>query len=86
MFEMEINLGRLAFDLDFHPSTELVGAGLINGDLHVYRYSSDADANSLQVPQRVLEVHAHSTESCRAVRFIEGGRGIINLLHIFVFP
>ncbi|KAF5480264.1 hypothetical protein F2P56_001027 [Juglans regia] len=66
---MEINLGRLAFDLDFHPSSELVSAGLINGDLHLYRYGANA------LPQRLLEVRAH-TESCRAVRFIDGGRAI----------
>ncbi|KAG1365477.1 putative WD repeat-containing protein 55 [Cocos nucifera] len=32
---MEINLGKLPFDLDFHPSSPLVASGLINGDLHV---------------------------------------------------
>ncbi|KAG6720989.1 hypothetical protein I3843_03G089600 [Carya illinoinensis] len=66
---MEISLGRLAFDLDFHPSSELVSAGLISGDLHLYRYGANA------LPQRLLEVRAH-TESCRAVRFIDGGRAI----------
>ncbi|TKY67753.1 WD repeat-containing protein 55 [Spatholobus suberectus] len=39
---MEINLGKLAFDIDFHPSDNLVVAGLINGDLHLYRYSPDS--------------------------------------------
>jgi hypothetical protein len=67
---MEINLGRLAFDIDFHPSRELVTAGLINGDLHLYNYATSA------LPQRLLEVRAH-TESCRAVRFIDDGRGNI---------
>ncbi|XP_070668059.1 WD repeat-containing protein 55 isoform X2 [Malus domestica] len=67
---MEINLGHLAFDIDFHPSQQLVTTGLINGDLHLYRYTSDS------VPQRVLEVHAHS-ESCRAVRFINNGQAIL---------
>ncbi|KAG2715641.1 hypothetical protein I3760_03G087600 [Carya illinoinensis] len=66
---MEISLGRLAFDLDFHPSSELVSAGLISGDLHLYRYGAN------ELPQRLLEVRAH-TESCRAVRFIDGGRAI----------
>ncbi|KAK9922102.1 hypothetical protein M0R45_030583 [Rubus argutus] len=58
---MEINLEKLAFDLDFHPSEQLVTTGLIDGDLHLYRYSS---------------VHAHS-ESCRAARFINGGSAIL---------
>ncbi|XP_027911045.1 WD repeat-containing protein 55 isoform X2 [Vigna unguiculata] len=67
---MEINLGKLAFDVDFHPSDNLVATGLINGDLHLYRYSPDS------VPVRQLEVHAH-TESCRAARFINGGRVLL---------
>ncbi|KAF8412206.1 hypothetical protein HHK36_000166 [Tetracentron sinense] len=67
---MEINLGKLPFDLDFHPSSPLVTAGLINGDLHLYRYAADSQ------PQRLLEVHAHS-ESCRAVRFINEGHAIL---------
>ncbi|KAF9587149.1 hypothetical protein IFM89_039632 [Coptis chinensis] len=32
---MEIDLGKLPFDLDFHPSSPLVTAGLITGDLHL---------------------------------------------------
>uniref|UniRef100_A0A5B6YQA3 WD repeat-containing protein 55 n=1 Tax=Davidia involucrata TaxID=16924 RepID=A0A5B6YQA3_DAVIN len=67
---MEINLGKLPFDIDFHPSNPLVAAGLINGDLLIYRYAADS------LPQRLLEVHAHS-ESCRAVRFINEGRAIV---------
>ncbi|KAF3447858.1 hypothetical protein FNV43_RR08564 [Rhamnella rubrinervis] len=66
---MEVNLEKLAFDIDFHPSENLISAGLINGDLLLYRYTADS------VPQRVLEVHAH-TESCRAVRFIHEGRDV----------
>ncbi|XP_059439916.1 WD repeat-containing protein 55 [Corylus avellana] len=66
---MEINLGGLAFDIDFHPSKELVTTGLINGDLHLYSYAANA------LPQRLLKVRAH-TGSCRAVRFIEGGSAI----------
>ncbi|THU50651.1 hypothetical protein C4D60_Mb06t22520 [Musa balbisiana] len=67
---MEINLGKLPFDLDFHPSSPLVAAGLINGDLHLYRYVADSQ------PQRLLEVHAHD-ESCRATRFVDSGRVIL---------
>ncbi|KAF7809548.1 WD repeat-containing protein 55 [Senna tora] len=67
---MEIDLGKLAFDVDFHPSDQLVAAGLISGDLHLYRYSPDS------APVRLLEVHAH-TESCRAVRFINEGRALL---------
>lgn len=67
---MEINLGSVPFDLDFHPSSQLVAAGLINGKLLLYRYAADNQ------PQKVLEVDAHS-ESIRAVRFINEGRAIL---------
>ncbi|XXG50459.1 hypothetical protein AAC387_Pa02g4462 [Persea americana] len=67
---MEINLGKLPFDLDFHPSEPLVATALINGDLHLYRYATDSQ------PQRLLKIHAHD-ESCRAVRFIDSGRAIL---------
>lgn len=33
---MEIDLGKLPFDIDFHPSKKLVAAGLITGDLQLY--------------------------------------------------
>ncbi|XP_038905147.1 WD repeat-containing protein 55 [Benincasa hispida] len=67
---MEINLADIPFDLDFHPSDQLVAAGVIGGNLHLYRY----DANAL--PQRLFKVRAH-VESCRAVRFINDGRAIL---------
>lgn len=33
---MEVNLGGIPFDLDFHPSEQLVAAGLIDGNLLLY--------------------------------------------------
>ncbi|KAH8511310.1 hypothetical protein H0E87_008751 [Populus deltoides] len=67
---MEIDLGKVPFTMDFHPSDNLVTAGLITGDLHLYRFNADS------TPQRLLEIHAHS-EACRAVRFINDGQAII---------
>ncbi|XP_020594458.1 WD repeat-containing protein 55-like [Phalaenopsis equestris] len=67
---MEINLGKLPFDLDFHPSSALVAAALINGDLQLYRYGADS------LPERLLQVKAHD-ESCRAVRFVDSGRVVL---------
>lgn len=32
---MEIDLGANAFGIDFHPSKNLVAAGLIDGHLHL---------------------------------------------------
>lgn len=70
MAAVEIDLGKLPFDIDFHPSDHLVAAGLITGDLLLYRYNADSLA------QKLLEVNAHS-ESCRTVRFINDGRAIV---------
>ncbi|KAJ4726922.1 WD repeat-containing protein 55 [Melia azedarach] len=67
---METSLGNLPFGLDFHPSDQLVAATLITGDLHLYRYNADAGL------QKVLDVNAHK-ESCRAVRFINGGQAML---------
>lgn len=36
MAAVEIDLGKLPFDIDFHPSDHLVAAGLISGDLLLY--------------------------------------------------
>ncbi|CAN1299007.1 WD repeat-containing protein 55 [Linum perenne] len=65
---MEIDLGKIPFSMDFHPSDHLVAAALITGDLQIHRYGADSTS------QKLLEVKAH-TESCRAVRFINGGQG-----------
>ncbi|CAN1299009.1 WD repeat-containing protein 55 [Linum perenne] len=67
---MEIDLGKIPFSMDFHPSDHLVAAALITGDLQIHRYGADSTS------QKLLEVKAH-TESCRAVRFINGGQAII---------
>uniref|UniRef100_A0A2P2LF19 WD repeat-containing protein 55 n=1 Tax=Rhizophora mucronata TaxID=61149 RepID=A0A2P2LF19_RHIMU len=68
---MEIELGNTPFGMDFHPSDDLVAAALITGHFHLYRYGADSTP-----PQRLLEIHAHS-DSCRAVRFINGGQAIV---------
>ncbi|KAG6777445.1 hypothetical protein POTOM_017267 [Populus tomentosa] len=71
---MEIDLGKVPFTMDFHPSDNLVTAGLISGDLHLYRFNADS------LPQRLLEIHAHS-ESCRAARFINDGQ-VLTYVHL----
>ncbi|XP_068498932.1 WD repeat-containing protein 55-like [Phaseolus vulgaris] len=62
---MKMILGKVPFDIDFHPSNNLFATALINGDLHLYRFSLDDS-----VPVRQLEVHAHA-DSKRAARFID---------------
>ncbi|CAH9120154.1 unnamed protein product [Cuscuta epithymum] len=70
MASMEVDLGMLPFDLDFHPSDHLVATGLISGELFLHRYTADSQV------QRLFTVSAH-TESCRAVRFVNDGRAIL---------
>ncbi|GFS35866.1 hypothetical protein Acr_00g0042580 [Actinidia rufa] len=67
---MVIDFGELPFDVDFHPTSPLVAAGIITGDLLLCPYATDSQ------PQRVLEVHAHD-ESCRTLRFINDGHAIV---------
>ncbi|PKA56342.1 Dynein assembly factor with WDR repeat domains 1 [Apostasia shenzhenica] len=67
---MEINLGKLPFDLDFHPSASIVATALISGELDLYHYVADSQ------PQRLFQISAHA-ESCRAVRFIASGRVVL---------
>ena len=38
-YQMEIDLEKLPFDLDFHPSTNIVAAGLITGNLLLWVHS-----------------------------------------------
>ncbi|KAM7260110.1 hypothetical protein ACFE04_015851 [Oxalis oulophora] len=70
---MEVNLEKIPFGIDFHPSSQLVSAALITGDIHLYRYAAALDSS----PQRLLQLHAHQ-ESCRAVRFINNGQAIVS--------
>ncbi|KDP23875.1 hypothetical protein JCGZ_27144 [Jatropha curcas] len=67
---MEIDLGKVPFGMDFHPQEHMVAAALITGHLHLYRVSADSSS------QRLLEVQAHS-DSCRAVRFVNGGQVLL---------
>ncbi|KAF2291670.1 hypothetical protein GH714_028034 [Hevea brasiliensis] len=68
---MEIDLGKIPFGMDFHPQDHMVAAALITGHLHLYRYTADFSSQ-----KRLLEVQAHD-DSCRAVRFINGGQAIL---------
>ncbi|EYU37605.1 hypothetical protein ABFS82_02G040700 [Erythranthe guttata] len=69
---METYFGKdnTPFDLDFHPSNNIVATCLITGDLFLYRYVAESPLES------VLEVKAH-TESCRALRFVNEGRAVV---------
>ncbi|XP_006827677.2 WD repeat-containing protein 55 isoform X1 [Amborella trichopoda] len=69
---MEIDLKKIAFDLDFHPSSPIVATGLITGYVRLYHY----DPESQSQPKKLIRVKAHR-KSCRAARFIDDGRVIL---------
>ncbi|KAJ7556750.1 hypothetical protein O6H91_05G096700 [Diphasiastrum complanatum] len=80
---MEVHLGALPFDLDFHPSASLVSVGLITGHLHLHSFcdgegDGDGDGATQQQQQhkQLWSVRPHK-ESCRAVRFAEAGRYLL---------
>lgn len=64
---MDIEVEDQPFDLDFHPSEAIIAAGLITGRLQLFRYD-----DALSHSQKLWSTTAHN-ESCRAVRFVEGG-------------
>ena len=49
-------------DIDFSPKTNIYAAGLINGTVEFYQYSSGMQATCVTTLQ-------HHTQSCRNVRF-----------------
>ena len=59
-------LGEQPMDVCFHPTRPLVAAGLITGIVELFGYTRSAAGDVAS-----HEVHG---ESCRAVRFLPGGR------------
>lgn len=60
------------FDLDFHPSQDVVCAGLVSGDINLFQYRAGADA----AVRRVASVGV-STRACRKVRFTSDGGALV---------
>jgi WD40 repeat protein len=68
----EIDIGTQPFDLAFHPSANLVAVATITGYVHLYKYGDPGG----EVAQ-LWRAQAHS-ESCRAVRFAQGGEYMLS--------
>lgn len=64
-----IDFDSHVFDLAFHPSHNLVAAGLISGSVHCYQY--DVEENGGNTNKWSLDAH---TKSCRDVEFNHNGR------------
>lgn len=67
----QIPLDGQPFDIDLHPSTPVVAAGIITGQVELFRYGDDTP------PRQLLSFTAH-TESCRALRFLDEGRLLLS--------
>ena len=62
MIPEEISCDDQIFDISFHPQTDILSAGLINGSIDIWKYNSD------NTPQLVLKTNHHSS-SCRGLEF-----------------
>ncbi|RYG63635.1 hypothetical protein EON64_15530, partial [archaeon] len=67
----KIRCNEQVFSLDFHPNGGYLAAGLVDGSVELWRYSSD-EKNS-----RVLNFQTHM-QSCRALAFNAGGDALIS--------
>ena len=68
---MEIDIGTQPFDLDFHPAASIVAVATITGHLQLFNYGEPSGD-----VVKLWSVAAHS-ESCRAVRFAQGGEYVL---------
>lgn len=68
---VEVDIGTQPFDLAFHPSTNLVAVATITGHVQLYKYGDEGG----EVAQ-LWNANAH-IESCRAVRFVQGGEFVL---------
>jgi WD repeat-containing protein 55 len=58
------------FDIAFHPRSQFLAAGLINGSIELWSYASEGQANQL-----LLNINSLAS-SCRGLRFSEGGSSL----------
>jgi WD40 repeat protein len=63
----EITCGEQIFDIAFHPTSNVLAAGLIDGAVEIWRYGVDTGANTR------LSVSNHHRSSCRGLQFNPSG-------------
>lgn len=71
---MEVGIGTQPFDLAFHPTANLLAVAAITGHVQLHKYG-DPGSGEAAVAQLWIS-NAHS-ESCRAVRFVQGGEFVL---------
>eukprot|EP01031_Cornospumella_fuschlensis_P046435 gene46435-56865_t len=67
----KIRCQEQVFSFDFHPNEDYLAAGLVDGSVELWKYSSE-EKNS-----RVLTFHTHE-HACRALAFTSGGTSLIS--------
>jgi len=68
----DIQFTSEVFDLSFHPTSNIVAAATISGDVSVYEYNSGGAGN------KQLFSSARHLESCRAVAFSDDGLALFS--------
>jgi len=71
---VEVDIGTQPFDLAFHPTANLLAVATITGHVQLHKYG-DPGSGEAAVAQ-LWTSNAHS-ESCRAVRFVQGGEFVL---------
>uniref|UniRef100_T1GXD6 WD repeat-containing protein 55 homolog n=1 Tax=Megaselia scalaris TaxID=36166 RepID=T1GXD6_MEGSC len=66
----DIELDEFITDITFHPTEDILAAGLINGDIQLIKYSNEE--NEIY---KTMEVH---TKACRDIEFSDCGKYIIS--------
>ncbi|CAK4736802.1 unnamed protein product [Aphanomyces euteiches] len=64
----DIELPSDVFDLDFHPTGNIVAAGMIDGKVQAYQYSPEGNTSVLSLN--------HHQDACRVVMFSEDGNAL----------
>ena len=72
MVPEEILCGEQVFDMKFHPHMDVVAAGLIDGSIKVYRYSTESSHHLL------LNLNHHRL-SCRGIEFDSAGQRLYSI-------
>jgi len=67
----EIALHDIVFDIEFHPTHDIVALGMITGEMKCYKYSNE-ESNVL------LHEWAFHKKACRAVQFALGGSVLLS--------
>jgi WD repeat-containing protein 55 len=80
----EISCGEQVFDLKFHPHADVLAAGLIDGNVEVYKYSpADGNGGSYMgegnMNQHLLHLTHHSGHSCRGLEFDPYGQKLFTI-------